>query len=146
MRKFIRLDFDKNFRGSEHKSSFTGDGEHFENGISCYEISKENIFDAIISLSKYWFETASACDFSSFDINIFEGEHIGYGANYEDLATCTKHLHCIDGVLFDEVYDLYYKHETYLDYKHDEEMLEDEDYITTEDFKSEIENMFKKYI
>lgn len=146
MKKFIRLDFDKGFRGKEHKSSFGGDGEHFENGISCYEISKENIFDSIISLSKYWFEVATECDFSNFDINIFEGEKVGYGADGEDLATCEKHLHCIDGSLFNDVYDLYFKHETYLEYKDDKEMLECEEYITTKNFETEIKEIFISYL
>lgn len=146
MKKFIRLDFDKGFRGSEHRSSFTGDGEHFENGISCYEISKDTIFEAINNLRKYWIDYASVCDFSEFDINIFEGKHVGYGSNDEDLATCEKHLYCIDGSLFDKVYDLDLSHKNYLDFKDDPEMLEDEDYITTEDFKIEIENLFSKYL
>ncbi|WP_272869124.1 hypothetical protein [Clostridioides difficile] len=42
MEKFIRLDYDKGFRGKEHVSSATGDGEHFEAGISCYNISKRS--------------------------------------------------------------------------------------------------------
>ena len=146
MDKFIRLDFDKGFRGSEHRSSFIGDGEHFENGISCYKISKDTIFKTIDNLIKYWIEYASVCDFSEFDINIFEGEHVGYGSNDEDLATCKKHLHCLDGSLFDKVYDLDLKHQNYLDFKDDPEMLEDEEYITTEDFKIEIEKMFIQYL
>ena len=146
MKKFIRLDFDKGFRGAEHRSSFTGDGEHFENGISCYEISKDTIFEAIDNLRKYWIDYASECDFSNYDINIFEGKHVGYGSNNEDLATCEKHLYCIDGSLFDKVYDLDLRHQNYLDFKDDPEMLEDEDYITTEDFKIEIEKMFLQYL
>lgn len=132
MKKFIRLDFDKGFRGSEHRSSFTGDGEHFEDGISCYEISEETIVDSINELAKYWFETASECDFSKFDINIFEGEKVGYGADWEDLATCENHLHCIDGKLFDSVYELYWA-------KYDEE-------ISEEEYEIKIKNLFKKYI
>lgn len=146
MEKFIRLDFDKGFRGSEHRSSFTGDGEHFEKGISCYRISKETVFDAIENLRRYWIDYALVCDFSGFDINIFEGEFIDYGSNGEDLATCKNHLHCIDGKLFDRVYILDLKHQNYLDFKDDPEMLEDEDYITTEDFEKEITNIFIKYL
>lgn len=149
MKKFIRLDFDRGFRASNHKSSFTGDGEHFENGISCYEISKENIFDAIMNLSKYWFVIASECDFSNYDINIFEGKKVGSGSDNEDLATCENHLHCIEGSLFDKVYDLYYKHETYLDENQDIEELEEyyqNEYITTDNFKNEVEKMFIKYL
>lgn len=148
MKQFIRLDFDKGFRGTEHRSSCTGDGEHFEDGISCYEINKDNLLDAIDNLCKYWFEVAGACDFSNYDINIFEGYKTGIGSDWEDLAECTndKSIITLDGSLFDKVYDLYYQHETYLDYKDDAEMLEDEDYITTEDFNKEITNMFINYL
>jgi len=147
--KFIRLDYDRNFLGTNHKSSFTGDGEHFENGISCYEINKNNVVEAINDLCKYWFEIASTCDFSNFDINIFEGSKIiGNGSDYEDLAICTNNDNIItlDGSLFDVVYDLYYQHQTYLNYQDDEEMLEDEDYITTEEFNKKITEMFIKYL
>lgn len=142
MQTFIRLDFDKGFRGSEHMSSLGGDGEHFEKGISCYKISKDNIFNAIENLLEYWTKEAGEGEFSDYDINIFEGYFQGIGSSWEDLATCEKNLHCIDGELFNEVMSLYERHETYLDYKDD---LEGEDYITTEDYKREVENLFKPY-
>lgn len=149
MEKFIRLDYDKGFRGKEHVSSATGDGEHFEAGISCYKISKEKCVDAIINLCEYWFEFAGECQFKDFDINIFEGYYVGEGASYEDLATCENHLHCLDGSLFNEVYDLYYMHETYLEENGNVEELEEnykDEYITTEEFEAKIEGMFIKYL
>ncbi|EGT4205776.1 hypothetical protein EPL64_14490 [Clostridioides difficile] len=149
MEKFIRLDYDKNFRGKEHRSSATGDGEHFEEGISCYKISKENCYDAIINLCEYWFKIATECEFKDYDINIFEGEYVGEGCSYEDLATCERQLHTLDGSLFNEVYNLYYKHDTYLDKDGDIEELEEnykDEYITTEEFEAKIEEIFIKYL
>ncbi|MBY1045262.1 hypothetical protein KWV20_06950, partial [Clostridioides difficile] len=73
----------------------------------------------------------------------------GEGASYEDLATCEKHLYTVDGSLFNEVYDLYYMHETYLEENGDIEELEEnykDEYITTEEFEAKIEGMFIKYL
>lgn len=147
MEKFIRLDFDKGFRGKDHRSSFTGDGEHFEKGISCYRIDKNNIVNAIEQLAQYWCETAGECDFSNYDINIFEGYHLDeYGADGEDLAECTGKITTLDGCLFNKVEASYWKLQTYLDYKDDEEMLEGEEYLTTEEWRNKIIELFEKYI
>ena len=68
IRKFIRLDYDRNFRGTEHISSFGGDQERFEKGISCYEITKDTIFDTIEELYKYWTDIATEYDFTNYEI------------------------------------------------------------------------------
>lgn len=150
MNKFIRLDYDKNFRGTEHKSSFAGDGERFEKGISCYKINKDTIFDAIEDLYKYWTNVAGECDFTEFQITIFEGAVIlredgqkAYGADGEDLAECTNNDTVIklDGSLFNEVYDLFIMNQNYKD-----GFTDDEPFITDDQLENKVIKLFEKYL
>lgn len=152
MKKFIRLDFDRNFRGTEHVSSFGGDVERFEKGISCYEITKETIFDAIEDLYKYWTNIGTERDFENYQITIFEGLLIrdsdgqkSKGSDWEDLAECTNNdtIIKLDGSLFNKVYELF---EMYDNYKNGWTDEDDDPWITEEGLQKEIAEMFIKYL
>ena len=152
MRKFIRLDYDRNFRGTEHVSSFGGDKEAFEKGISCYEITKETIFDAVEDLYKYWTNTAAESDFTDYQVTIFDGIIVlnedgqkAKGADWEDLAECTNNdtIIKLDGEVFNEVYKLFEMNDNYKNGWTDED---DEPWITDEDLKKRIVEMFIQYV
>lgn len=100
MKKFIRLDMKGHWRGAEHKSSMNGlagewdeetGRDSWEEGISCYELDDKA--DALAELVEYWDEVASLHeieDYKDMQVTIFEGEYIGEGSDYEDIATCEK--------------------------------------------------------
>ena len=151
-RKFIRLDYDRNFRGTEHISSFGGDEERFEKGISCYEITKDTIFDAIEELYKYWTNIATEYDFTNYEITIFEGVLVlredgqkAYGADWEDLAKCTNNdtIIKLNGELFNKVRDLFEMNQNYKDGFTDED---DDPWINDEQLENEINEIFIEYI
>lgn len=102
MKKFIRLDTVGEWRGTEHVSSvgvssFVPGHESFEKGVSCYRL--DNQAEALKSLFDYWTGIVmldNADDYNDMQITIFEGELIGEGSDYEDIATCERTLAEID--------------------------------------------------
>ncbi|MED0708667.1 hypothetical protein P4S91_10545 [Aneurinibacillus aneurinilyticus] len=137
MEKFIRLDMKGHWRGKEHCSSFQGiagdcwcEGEctcggGWEDGISCYSL--KYTADAVENLRAYWMGIARntrVSDYENMQVTIFEGERVGVGSDYEDLATCERTILEVDAVPFmKKVLDAYeafkYPYDT-------EEITEDE--------------------
>lgn len=151
--KFIRLDYDRNFLGTKHRSSFGDNYEdsHWEEGISCYEINKESIFDSIEDLYKYWTNVATEYDFTNYQVTIFDGVRVwdgkqkAYGSDYEDLAECTNNdtIVKLDGELFNQVKDLFEMNQNYKDGFTDED---DDPWINDEELETKITEMFIKYL
>lgn len=126
MQKFIRLDMKGHWRGKEHVSSvgvssFVDGHEDFEDGISCYRLNDQA--EALKSLLDYWTDIAmlkSAEDFKDLQITIFEGELVGEGADYEDLATCERTIAEIDAKpIMEQILEPYFE-EKYGDMEEEE--------------------------
>lgn len=107
MEKFIRIDRKGEWRGTEHCSSMNGlageyDGASWESGISCYSLKDKPY--ALNSLVEYWVKIASmdeASDYEEFQVTVFEGEKLdGMGADWEDMAECTRTVLEIDAKPF----------------------------------------------
>lgn len=101
MSKFIRIDNVGEWKGTEHKS-FLGsiNDESYEGGISCYELEE----GCIELLYDYWKNDVWNTDSTNRQITIFEGEKIGCGSSFEDLATCTRTvLELPASMLFDRI-------------------------------------------
>lgn len=139
LEKFIRIDEKGHWKGTEHKSSMNGmagewDEEigtsSFERGISCYSLT--NKAEGINNLREYWYEIAmfkSPKRFEGMQVTIFEGEKIGTGSDYEDVATCETTLLELDAVEFmDKVFTAF-------------EQLEEEE-ISEEEYHKILENIF----
>lgn len=91
---FIRLDMKGHWRGKDHVSSSQGMGddfpELFHKGISCYSL-KDQAY-ALDKLRWYWFQVAmiKEKELENMQVTIFEGEKVGEGPDWEDLATCER--------------------------------------------------------
>lgn len=87
VQRFIRIDNVGQWKGTEHKSFLSMvDDEAFEGGISCY-IMKEG---CIKELYNYWKFEVWNTESKDRQITIFEGNEVGTGSSYENLATCTQ--------------------------------------------------------
>jgi len=142
--KFIRIDKMGTWKGNNHISSFaTYDGTYdnnldnentygyMENGISCYRVDN-NINEGIEDLYNYWNNVAMWCtaeEYKSFQVTIFEGEKVGIGSDYEDIATCNKTLKEINA------YDFMSKLFTYKEqFEAFQEEWDDEEQLTQEQY------------
>lgn len=100
MKKFIRLDMKGHWRGKDHVSSVCGMGDEFEGmfekGISCYCLDDQAY--ALDQLRRYWFDIARVTedDLENMQVTIFEGEKVGMGSDWEDLATCERTINEFD--------------------------------------------------
>lgn len=143
METFIRLDMKGHWRGVEHRSSMNGlagewDDESensWESGISCYSL--KDAADAIENLRAYWMDIATmknASDYRDFQVTIFEGEKVGTGSDYEDLATCEKTLVEAEAKTFMErVIEAY-------------EMMEYDGEIDEKEYKQKLRELVAEYI
>lgn len=138
--KLIRIDQVGHWRGSEHRSSVMGMGYfedvedvQWEDGISCYRVENG---EGVEELRAYWVENNGNTDaqsYEGFQVTIFEGEIVGTGADFEELADCKETLAEVDAVEFmGEVLDLHEKFE-------DDEISEDE-------YFEELNNLINKAI
>lgn len=138
MEKFIRIDTIGEWRGKEHRSSLGGlagewDNEiglsTWEDGISCFSL--KNKAEGIENLRYYWMDYVGnkrISDYKNMQITIFEGEKIGMGSDWEDIATCEKTLAELDAVEFmGKVFEAH-------------ERFEDEE-ITEEEYNKILENL-----
>ncbi|MFB5269325.1 hypothetical protein ACE41H_21420 [Paenibacillus enshidis] len=104
MDKFIRFDEVGHWRGAGHRSSFQGDGERMEAGISCYKIWPGQEAEAIENLCDHWMENNSRRtpgDYEGLQVTIFKGEKLpGMGADWEDVAECTSTVAELNAVEF----------------------------------------------
>lgn len=135
MAKFIRIDMKGHWRGTEHASSLNGMAGEWENdweeGISSYSLKDKA--EAIENLREYWMDIAmltKESDYNDMQITIFEGEKIGEGSDYEDIATCENTVSEIEASEFmSKVLDAY-------------EQLEDED-ISEDEYNEILEGLVK---
>lgn len=92
MKRFVRLDVKGTWKGVGHRSSVGSnyEEEQWEDGISSYNL--HDVADALNSLRAYWFDEAcfTTDSFKDMQVTIFEGELVGQGASWEDLATCER--------------------------------------------------------
>lgn len=126
MAKFIRLDVKSEWRGVGHKSSLSGladeEEDLFEDGISCYQIDGDEA-EAVENLRQYWQDNAMMGleDYKRMQVTVFEGEGIGVGSDYEDIATCKRTIVEAEAKPFmEKVY------EAYDQYEYEEEITEEE--------------------
>src|SRR5690625_4196260 len=130
--KFIRIDMKGHWRGNEHQSSvgvssFVEGHEMFEEGISCYDMTRKGM--ALDSLYEYWREIAmkhDAEEYEGMQITIFEGEKLDVdGADGEDIAVCERTLAEIDAVeIMEQIVELYERHEYDQELDYDEYLEE----------------------
>ena len=136
MEKFIRIDVKGEWMGTEHVSSLNGlaDESQFEEGISCYSL--KNKIDALENLRYYWQEIAmlNLSDYERMQITIFEGEKIGEGSDWEDLAICQRTVAELNAKpIMQQIYELYEEREV-------NELDEDEG-ITEDEYEQQLANI-----
>lgn len=122
---FIRIDLKGEWKGSEHRSTAGYDDfrEDEHAGASCFKVDDGH---GIEKLRQYWTENnllTKIKDYEDKQVTVFEGEKVGEGPDWEDLAICTRTIAEIDAAPFmTEVFDLYDR------YYIDEEFSKDEYY------------------